>query len=291
MTQNDGSGLRSTLAFVVLGLFATPFSVGFQGLDALGVPLSGVTEPAVWQAGLGTTFGRTAVIAALSFGMSLLAMTASQAAARIFSSIAMLGVGAAPGGERSCQRCRAAMADKADGVSPCNRNSLLGGCADPAGCRTEARFANLFRSAATFLRGHPVRRCHPGPRRNCACRYPGRDACSSCRHGLWKRPAGETGAAWRAVHACGRQPLDADSADVAWRRLRHATSGPLDRSRNSDHHPDLRGRGRLALHAAAARAGDRCRATRVGSYPYSQGHGGSRDCAGRTGPVEVRSSS
>ena len=95
MTQNDGSGLRSTLAFVVLGLVATPLSLGFQGLDALGVPLSGVTEPAVWQAGLGTTFGRTAVIAALSFGMSLLAMTASGTAARIFSSIAILGVGAA----------------------------------------------------------------------------------------------------------------------------------------------------------------------------------------------------
>jgi copper transport protein len=83
------------LILIGLGLVATPLSIGFQGLDALGVPLSDMFDIAVWKAGFGTSFGRSAVIAMLAFSAALLASAVSETAARFLSAIALLGVGAA----------------------------------------------------------------------------------------------------------------------------------------------------------------------------------------------------
>lgn len=51
----------------LLGLAAAPLAIGAQGLDALGASLGALGQPAVWQAGAGTSFGRTVALAALAF--------------------------------------------------------------------------------------------------------------------------------------------------------------------------------------------------------------------------------
>ncbi len=48
---------------LVAGLIATPLSVGLQGLDALELPLRGITHAAAWKTGLETAYGLTAIVA------------------------------------------------------------------------------------------------------------------------------------------------------------------------------------------------------------------------------------
>lgn len=64
---------------LLAGSAATPAFIGFQGLDALGEPLSGLARLDVWQAGLSaTSYGRATVLAAVAL---LLAGVASRPAA------------------------------------------------------------------------------------------------------------------------------------------------------------------------------------------------------------------
>lgn len=69
----DGQALLVARAALVVGLLAVPLAVMAQGLDALGVPLSGALRLTVWRTSFATAFGRTTAIAALSFGLGLLA--------------------------------------------------------------------------------------------------------------------------------------------------------------------------------------------------------------------------
>jgi copper transport protein len=73
----DG-GLPVMKAALLLGISGTVVSLGLQGLDALGAPLSSLPDHAVWRAGLATSFGQT--VAVLSFAFLLALMTSSQAA-------------------------------------------------------------------------------------------------------------------------------------------------------------------------------------------------------------------
>lgn len=76
----DGAdGLRIARAASLLGMAAAALSLGLQGLDALGAPLSGLMGRATWKAGLGTSFGSTAVVLLAAFGLS--AASSSRAAA------------------------------------------------------------------------------------------------------------------------------------------------------------------------------------------------------------------
>lgn len=59
----DGAGsLAAIRAALRLGLAASLLSLGLQGLDALGAPLLALGDPAVWKAGLATSFGATALV-------------------------------------------------------------------------------------------------------------------------------------------------------------------------------------------------------------------------------------
>ncbi len=51
---------------LVAGLAVTPVLVGLQGADALELPLTDLTGQAAWRTGLGTSFGMTAIGAALA---------------------------------------------------------------------------------------------------------------------------------------------------------------------------------------------------------------------------------
>ncbi|OBQ59210.1 copper resistance protein CopC [Mesorhizobium loti] len=88
-------GQRFVSAAVLCGLVAAPLSLGFQGLDALGAPLSHLAQPIIWRTGLGTSFGWTVQVALVSLGFGLLSLAGPRRAARPFALAALAGVGAA----------------------------------------------------------------------------------------------------------------------------------------------------------------------------------------------------
>ena len=79
-------------AALAVGLFAAAFSIGLQGADALGEPLSMLRQTRVWLAGFGTSYGLTASIALLSLAFAVSAMN-RQAFARLLSALALIGAG------------------------------------------------------------------------------------------------------------------------------------------------------------------------------------------------------
>jgi copper transport protein len=68
--------------------------VGMQGLDALDAPAGALAEPLVWEAGLDTSFGITAIVAAFALFAGLFAALAStRRQARLWSLGALVGIG------------------------------------------------------------------------------------------------------------------------------------------------------------------------------------------------------
>jgi copper transport protein len=85
------NGARSFVAgALAVGLFAAAFSIGLQGTDAFGEPLSALWQTRVWLAGFATSYGLTASIALLSLAVAELAMN-RQAWARPLSLLALIG--------------------------------------------------------------------------------------------------------------------------------------------------------------------------------------------------------
>ncbi len=80
------------------GLAAVPMSVGLQGLDALGAPFAALLRAELWRAelwraGAATSFGATALIAALALGCGLLSLILRGQAGRLMAVLALLGTG------------------------------------------------------------------------------------------------------------------------------------------------------------------------------------------------------
>jgi copper transport protein len=85
---------RPVLAALTLGLFSAVVSLGCQGLDLLGLPVTEILNLRPWQAAMATTLGPSLVIAAAAMGLSGLALRLPSAkAARTLSAVAMAGVG------------------------------------------------------------------------------------------------------------------------------------------------------------------------------------------------------
>jgi copper transport protein len=81
---------------LVAGLVVTPVLVGLQGAEALAIPLRGLANRAVWQAGLETSFGATAIAAACAlFGGVFALLVTSRGAARGLSLFGLLVLGLA----------------------------------------------------------------------------------------------------------------------------------------------------------------------------------------------------
>jgi copper transport protein len=80
---------------MVLGLIAAVLSVGVQGLDARGLPLSALIWSSTWLTGFLTTYGTTIAIAILGLVLGLLSITSRVASdvARVLSLAALLCVG------------------------------------------------------------------------------------------------------------------------------------------------------------------------------------------------------
>jgi copper transport protein len=82
--------------FMALGLLAAPIAVGLQGADALGVPPQGLARAAVWRAGLETSFGPTAIVAAFALLAGLFALrTSARTVTRGLSLFGLLAIGLA----------------------------------------------------------------------------------------------------------------------------------------------------------------------------------------------------
>lgn len=89
-------GPRAVIAATsAAGLAALAVSIGLQGLDALGVPLSALATPAVWTTGARGSFGWSVVIAALALIAGLLSRTCPAGPAKIMSLLALVAVGLA----------------------------------------------------------------------------------------------------------------------------------------------------------------------------------------------------
>ena len=83
-------------ASLLLGLTATALSIGLQGLDALGAPLTQLGQPIVWETGLNTSWGNTAIIAGLAVLAGLCTMVIGHGRlARGLALIGLAGIGLA----------------------------------------------------------------------------------------------------------------------------------------------------------------------------------------------------
>ncbi|RUV68265.1 MAG: copper resistance protein CopC [Mesorhizobium sp.] len=95
LAQGGRAGRRFVITAILCGLVAAPFSLGLQGLDALGAPLVRLAQPGVWQAGLGTSFGWTVLVALVALGLGLLSLVGPRGGAKPFALAGLAAVGAA----------------------------------------------------------------------------------------------------------------------------------------------------------------------------------------------------
>ncbi|BCG70864.1 copper resistance protein C [Mesorhizobium sp. 113-1-2] len=89
------AGQRFVATAILCGLVAAPLSLGFQGLDALGAPLSHLAQAVIWRTGLGTSFGWTMLVALIALGLGLLSLAGPRVFARPFALAGLAGVGVA----------------------------------------------------------------------------------------------------------------------------------------------------------------------------------------------------
>jgi copper transport protein len=76
------AGRGFTVAMLATGVIAAFGSGGLQGLDALDALLSRFLDPAVWRAGLATSYGQTVVVMVMVMarGLAFIALSVRRAA-------------------------------------------------------------------------------------------------------------------------------------------------------------------------------------------------------------------
>jgi copper transport protein len=95
LSPDGRAGRRFSIGMMLCGVPMAILSLGFQGLDALGVPLARLPVPLVWQTALGTTFGSTVLIALAALGLGLLSLVLPRALSKPLSLAGLAGVGIA----------------------------------------------------------------------------------------------------------------------------------------------------------------------------------------------------
>jgi len=81
-------------AALLTGMLSAVASLGLQGLDVLGLPLSSLAVATPWTIALGTSLGPSLLIAITAFGLAVAAMRSTRAG-RALSAVALSGVGLA----------------------------------------------------------------------------------------------------------------------------------------------------------------------------------------------------
>lgn len=84
---------RTAFRLAAAGLLLAPATLGLQGLDALGLPLSALFEAATWTAALATSYGATAIVAGIACLVALAALRAPPG--RVGTILGLLGAGLA----------------------------------------------------------------------------------------------------------------------------------------------------------------------------------------------------
>ena len=158
---------RTLMAVIVAGLLATPLSVGLQGLDALDLKLPALAQRLVWETGLETSYGMTAIAAMIALFAALFAFEAPALEPRT----ALLAVRLdrrrrRAGAERARQQRRAAVADAAVGVRARRLRDVLGRRAAAADRNREGRGGGgagaVLARHSLSARGVGDQRRHPG---------------------------------------------------------------------------------------------------------------------------------
>lgn len=80
---------------ILAGLAAAMLSIGLQGLDALGLSLPDLAQRTVWIAGFSTSYGMTALVAALASCAGLASLRAGPGMAKALSLAACVSIGLA----------------------------------------------------------------------------------------------------------------------------------------------------------------------------------------------------
>lgn len=85
-------------AMLALGVVALVPALGLQGADLLGAPVTGLAQPEIWQAGLGSIYARTLTLAAAALviaAVSLAIVSRRPVVARLLSAVALAALGLA----------------------------------------------------------------------------------------------------------------------------------------------------------------------------------------------------
>ena len=85
---------KPLVAILLCAVAAATLSIGLQGIDALGLRLPALGEARAWTTGLSSSFGMTAMIAAVASVGAMLAMPTAPKLGRWISLLALVGVGA-----------------------------------------------------------------------------------------------------------------------------------------------------------------------------------------------------
>jgi len=95
LASGGTAGRTAVLSMLAIGVAGSVLSAGFQGLDALGLPLQRLPDWRVWQAGLGTSFGGTVLAAIIAFAIAIAGLATKGWPARLFTLAALAGAGLA----------------------------------------------------------------------------------------------------------------------------------------------------------------------------------------------------
>ncbi|QRM57920.1 copper resistance protein CopC (plasmid) [Sinorhizobium sp. BG8] len=90
LIPGGADGLPIIRAATLLGMVATTLSLGLQGLDALGAPLSNLMDRTAWRAGLDTSFGLTVMVLLAAFLLAIITSSRSLVVSRAASLAALV---------------------------------------------------------------------------------------------------------------------------------------------------------------------------------------------------------
>ena len=90
LLRGERHGRSAVLAAIATGLAGALVSAGFQGLDALGAPSARLADPVIWWTGMGTSFGRTVVVAILALAAAAVSLLSDGVGGRMWSLAGLL---------------------------------------------------------------------------------------------------------------------------------------------------------------------------------------------------------
>ena len=156
--HHRGGRIGRALGIILgVGILSAILSLGLQGVDALGEPLSSIGSAVAWSAGWGTSLGWTVAIGAVGFPPCMAWPLWPRGVAAGMQPPGVVRGRPFPRIERPCQRSFPAMADAAGRVPPRGRRRLLDRCPVPVGGHRPEGAVGCPSDRAPFLERRPRR--------------------------------------------------------------------------------------------------------------------------------------